>query len=132
MVATLFTTDIVKGGLLSCAIGGGVGCGQFLGALLATWGGNIRWKLIFATVACTAFTAALAGAETQGKGSALATLASISIGVLESLAVTLVTIVIDDQAELGAAGGAFGSIRSMGGVLASKLFGPHGPELQEF
>jgi len=120
MVATVFTTDIVYGGLLSCAIGGGVGLGQFLGSILATPGGHIRWKLIASTVLTTAFTAGLAGAKTRETAVALAVLASVFIGVLESLAVTMVTIVIVDQRELGTAGGAFGSLRSMGGVVASK------------
>ncbi|KAK4934506.1 hypothetical protein LTR10_024253 [Elasticomyces elasticus] len=121
MVGALITSDIVEAGLLSCAIGGGVGAGQFLGSLLASPGGHIRWKLIFSVVAFTAFSAGLAGAKIRGTASALATLASVFIGALESLAVTMVTIVIPDQSELGAAGGAFGSIRSMGGVLATDL-----------
>ncbi|KAK5022839.1 hypothetical protein LTR13_011403 [Exophiala sideris] len=121
MVGALITSDIVEAGLLSCAIGGGVGAGQFLGSLLASPGGHIRWKLIFSVVAFTAFSAGLAGAKIRGTASALATLASVFIGALESLAVTMVTIVIPDQSELGAAGGAFGSIRSMGGVLATAI-----------
>jgi len=121
MVEELFTTDIVYAGLLSCAIRGGVALGQFSGSCLFTLGGHFRWK-IFAATACTlAFTAGLAGATTQSIASALATLDAIAIGMLESLAATAVTVVISDQKELGVAAGTFGSLCSLGGVLASKV-----------
>lgn len=120
MVATLFTTDIVKQGLLSVAIGGGVGLGQFGASCVANVGGNIRWKIFGTVAACTAFSAGLAGAKTQETASALAVLCSICIGGLESFAGVAVTIVITDQTEIGAAAGAYGSIRSIAGVLGSK------------
>ena len=120
MVAVLFTSDIVKAGLLSCAIGGGVGAGQFTASLWATIGGNFRWKLFFSVCAFTAFTAGLAGAKTQATASALAVCASYFIGALESLAGVGVTIAIRNQTELGAGVGVYGSIRSLMGVLASK------------
>ena len=66
MIATLFTSDIVKAGLLSVAIGGGVGLGQFGASVIATPGGNIRWKIFATVVACTAFAAGLAGAKKTG------------------------------------------------------------------
>lgn len=120
MVSTLLTTDIVEGGLLSCAIGGGVALGQFLGAFFATYGGFIRWKLLFTCVCMTAFTGALAGVTLdRPAASALATLSAIMIGAMESLAITLVTIVIANQSELGTGAGVFGSLRSMCGVVAS-------------
>ena len=120
MVATLFTSDIVKGGLLSCAIWGGVGAGQFSASLWATPGGLFRWKLFFSVVACTALTAGLAGANNQATASALAVCSAFFIGALESLAGVAVTIVIKDQTEIGVAVGVYGSIRSVAGVLASK------------
>jgi len=121
MVAVLFTSDIVEGGLLSCAIGGGVCCGQFFGAFFATYGGHIKWKLFLTCLLMTAFTGALAGVTTDRNGaSALATLSAIMIGAMESMAITLVTIVISDQSELGTGVGAFGSLRAMSGVVASK------------
>jgi hypothetical protein len=42
------------------------------------------------------------------------------VGVLEVFVSTAVTIVIDDQSEIGLAAGVFGSIRAAAGVLASK------------
>lgn len=120
MVAALFTTSITRAGLLSCALGGGVAVGQSGASALATWGGNMRWKLFFSVVACTAFTAGLAGAKTETTASALAVLAAVFIGALESLAGVAVTIVIKDQTEVGTAAGVYGSIRSIAGVIASK------------
>lgn len=123
MVATLFTTDIVKGGLISCAIGGGVCGGQFIGSWLAVPGGHLKHKLVLVTAGLLAFIGGLAGAgESQAIASALATCGAIMVGMLEVTVATIVTIVIDDQTEMGTAAGAFGSIRSAGGVLASKFF----------
>ena len=122
MVSTLFTTDIVRGGLLSCAIGGGVGAGQFSASLWASPGGMFRWKVFFSVAACTAFTAGLAAAKTEGVASALAVMSAFFIGSLESLAGVSVTMVIKDQTEIGVAAGVYGSIRSLAGVLASELY----------
>ena len=121
MVATLFTTDIVRAGLLSCAIGGGVGAGQFSASLWASPGGLFRWKLFLSVAACTAFTAGLAGAKTEATASALAVMSAFFIGALESLAGVAVTMVLKDQTEIGVAVGVYGSIRSVAGVLASKF-----------
>ena len=122
MVATLFTTDVVEAGLLSVAIGGGVALGQFGASIIAVPGGNLRWKLFFSVAACTAFSAGLAGAKTRETASALATLCSIFIGAIESIAGVAVTIVLKDQTEIGAAAGAYGSIRSVAGVIATAIF----------
>lgn len=121
MVAALFTTSITKVGLLSVAIGGGVGLGQFGASLVATPGGMLRWKIFAAVVICTATTAALAGATKEATASGLAVVASICIGALESFAGVAVTIVIKDQTEIGTAAGVYGSIRSVGGVLATAI-----------
>lgn len=121
MVAALFTTSITKVGLLSVAIGGGVGLGQFGASLVATPGGMLRWKIFTAVLVCTACTAGLAGATEQATASGLATVAAICIGALESFAGVAVTIVIKDQTEIGTAAGVYGSIRSLGGVLATAI-----------
>lgn len=42
------------------------------------------------------------------------------VGLLELVVSGAVTIVIDDQSEIGTAAGVFGSIRAAAGVLASK------------
>lgn len=61
MVVSLFEMDIVRSGLVSCAVGGGVCAGQFLGSWLAVPGGHLKGKLIFITAAMLAFLAGLAG-----------------------------------------------------------------------
>lgn len=120
MVAALFTTDIVEQGLMSVAIGGGVALGQLGASMLATPGGMLRWKIFASVLISTIFTAALAGAKTPSAASGLSVIASICVGALESFAGVAVTIVIKDQTEIGTAAGAYGSIRSAAGVLASK------------
>lgn len=81
-----------------------------------------RLELFFSVAACTAFTAGLAGARTQGTASALAVCSAFFIGTIESLAGVAVTMVIKDQTEIGVAAGVYGSVRSLAGVFASKLF----------
>lgn len=62
MVQSLFEADPIRGGLVSCAVGGGVCAGQFIGAFLTVPGGHIKYKMIFVTAGMTAFLAGLAGA----------------------------------------------------------------------
>lgn len=121
MVATLYTTNIVEGGLISCAVGGGVCAGQLIGSFIAIPGGRLKIKLIIISAGLCAFTAALAGATgSQATGSALATCAGFCVGCLEVIISTVVTIVLDDQSEMGTGAGVFGSLRGAGGVVASK------------
>ena len=76
MVATLFEMDIVRSGLVSCALGGGVCAGQSIGSWLAVPGGHLKYKLIFVTGGMLAFLAGLAGAtEHEGTAVALAVMA---------------------------------------------------------
>ncbi|KAK4495960.1 hypothetical protein PRZ48_013228 [Zasmidium cellare] len=123
MVAALFTTDPVRGGLLTCVIGGGVAAGQFSSSLWAKPGGNFRWKLFFSVVACTAFTAAMAGVKyNEHAASALMVLASFFIGALESLVGIAITFSVEDQSEIGVAVGVYASVRSAAGCLATSVF----------
>lgn len=76
MVATLFETDIVRGGLVSCAVGGGVCAGQVIGAVLAVPGGHLKWKMIFVSAGMMAFLAGIAGAtDSETTATVLAVLA---------------------------------------------------------
>jgi hypothetical protein len=123
MVATLYTTDVVHAGLVSSCVSGGVCAGQFIGSLIAAPGGRFRLKLIFVSCGTCAFVGGLAGAtHNQAIGEALAVCGGFMVGVLEVFVSTAVTIVIDDQSEIGLAAGVFGSIRAAAGVLASKYF----------
>lgn len=121
MVAALYTVDIVRGGLIASCIGSGVCAGQFIGSWLAVPGGMLKYKLIFISCALCAFVAGLAGAtNSEATGSALAVCGGFAVGFLEVIVSTAVTIVIDDQSEIGTAAGVFGSIRAAAGVLASE------------
>ncbi|EME43735.1 hypothetical protein DOTSEDRAFT_171572 [Dothistroma septosporum NZE10] len=123
MVAALYTTDVVEAGLVASCVGGGVCAGQFLGSWLAVPGGHFRVKLIAVSCGVCAFVAGLAGAtDSQATGSALAVCAGLMVGILEVFVSTAVTIVIDDQSEIGLAAGVFGSIRAFAGVLATAIF----------
>lgn len=121
MVASLYTTDPIEGGLVASCVGAGVCAGQFIGSWIAVPGGQMRLKLVFSAVGLCAFVAGLAGAtDSKAAGSALAVCGGLMVGLLEVIVSTVVTIVIDDQSEIGTAAGVFGSIRAAAGVLASK------------
>jgi hypothetical protein len=77
---------------------------------------------MFVTAGMVGFIGAVASAGSdQAMGTALVTCGSIMVGFLEIVLATVVTIVVDDQSEMGTAAGVFGSLRSAGGVLASEL-----------
>lgn len=122
MVSTIFTSNIVYGGVLSTSVTAGTILGQLIGTATAVVGGHMKLKLVVACVLMTAFNGGVGGAE-QSKAIAttLSCLGAIMVGILEGYACGLVTIVIDDQKELGAAGGIFGSVRTLGSVVSSKL-----------
>lgn len=81
----------------------------------------MKWKFILVTAALTGFVGGMAGVGySQMTASALITMGSVSLGAIEALAIGVVTIVIEDQKEMGVASGVFGSLRSVGGVVASK------------
>lgn len=61
MVATIFETDIIRAGLVSCAVGGGVCAGQTLGSWLAVPGGHMKLKMIFVAAGLTGFLGGMAG-----------------------------------------------------------------------
>lgn len=122
MVVTLFETDIIRSGLVSCAVGGGVCAGQFIGAWIAVPGGHLKLKLIFSAAGTMGFVAAMAGAtDNEQMATALAICSGLMVGLLESIVSTAVTVVIDDQSEIGLAAGVSGSIRAAASVLASKF-----------
>ena len=82
----------------------------------------LKYKQIFYMCGLCAFTAGLAGSTSSpAVGTAMAVLAGVFIGLLEVTVSTAVTIVIDDQSEMGTAAGVFGSLRAASGVLASEF-----------
>lgn len=90
MVATIFETDIIRGGLVSCAVGGGVCAGQVVGAVLAIPGGRLKLKMIFVTAGMMAFLAGIAGAtDSETTATVLAVLAGTYRPVTSTL--TLLT-----------------------------------------
>lgn len=82
----------------------------------------MKFKLIFYTAGLCAFAGGLAGStHSVGIGEALAYCTGLFIGLLEVTISTVVTIVIDDQSEIGTAAGVFGSLRGAAGVIASEF-----------
>ncbi|KAI1615939.1 fungal trichothecene efflux pump [Exophiala viscosa] len=123
-LTVLYTTDTMKVGWLSCAVGGGTLSGQVIGGLIAMRIGHIKYQMIFAATIMSVFIGALAAQtkETVHLSSAFATLGCFGLGYVEILAATAATFVIKNQKQMGTPNGIFGSIRSAGGVLATTIY----------
>lgn len=120
MVTTLFTTDVVYAGLLTCAISASTVLGQCVGSGLTVLGGHSKEKMMGATCGMTAFIGAMAAAgESKAIATALVCMGSLSVGLLEGVANGVVTVVVDPK-EIGVAVGTFTSLRTVGGMIASK------------
>ncbi|KAH0845932.1 siderophore iron transporter [Fonsecaea pedrosoi] len=123
-LTVLYSTDTMKVGWLSCAVGGGVQAGQVIGGLIAMRIGHINWQMVFASIVMAVFIGGLAAQtkDTLALSTAFATLGSFGVGYIENLAATAATFVIKDQKQMGTSNGIFGSIRSAGGVLATTIY----------
>lgn len=126
MVQALFTTDILKVGWYSAALGGGVATGQIISGLTVRAFGRplkAHWQMRVATAAMTAFVAALA-VVTHDKGKlaiALMALASFSLGFVELLSALLVPFTCA-PGDIGLASGFQISVRNTMGTIATGVY----------
>jgi len=98
--------------------------GSFVGLALASYIRHLRYFLIFSMSCGTAFAGAVAvGTQyNQSVTIAMIALGCFFLGVVDSISLTLTSIKIDDQNEIGTAVGIAASIRSLGGSVASTIF----------
>ena len=59
-LSALYSTDPVRVGWLSCAVGGGTVAGQVIGGLIAMRIGYIKWQLVFSATMMSVFIGGLA------------------------------------------------------------------------
>ena len=59
-LGVLYSTDTMRVGWLSCAVGGGTLAGQVIGGLIAMRIGYIKWQMVLTAVMMTVFGGGLA------------------------------------------------------------------------
>ncbi|EPE10416.1 trichothecene efflux pump [Ophiostoma piceae UAMH 11346] len=119
----LYTTDITYGGWLSATVGSATALGQICAGGIIRWGGNVRYWLIFSTLAMVGFVAALASLtpETLNTGIALTILGPFFVGFIELASLALAPLFCKPE-DIGVASGLLASIRSAGGSLAVTVY----------
>ena len=124
MAATLYPASASAAGWKACAGAGMFSLGSFVGLALASYIRHLRYFLIFSMSCGTAFAGAVAvGTQyNQSVTIAMIALGCFFLGVVDSISLTLTSIKIDDQNEIGTAVGIAASIRSLGGSVASTIF----------
>jgi hypothetical protein len=87
LIGSLFTTDIVKTGWLSCAVGGGINLGEMLGGMGVRYIPRMKIQMTVAACLMTGCAAALAtsNASSEKRSAALLTVAATAAGYIEAL-----------------------------------------------
>lgn len=123
VIGTVYTTDVVKIGLQSSVVGGGVLLGQVFGGFGLSYIPKVKWQAIISScLACAFATALCAITETSHAFTiAMGVLACVSIGYIDNITFPGVTLVVDPP-DIGLATGVLGSIRALGGAVAQSLY----------
>jgi hypothetical protein len=124
MVSVLYPGSPNMLGWKFCLASGMITIGDLVGLLVGGFVRRLRYFLVGCMVIGTAFTGAVAIATQHNEGLTIAMLVigCFFLGVVESIAIVLSGIAIDDQNDIGTAVGIAGSIRSLGGALASTVY----------
>ncbi|KAK4551910.1 hypothetical protein LTR86_010811 [Recurvomyces mirabilis] len=122
-ITTLFTTDQIQIGLLSCTTGAGLAAGELVFSPLYRYLGRVRWQLVLASAMTVAFSAALAAVTSQGRGMGIAftTLAGLAVGWIELITIVTVGLVAPPN-DIGVAQGLFSSVRQVFGIIAVSIY----------
>lgn len=121
-IGTLWTSDPVSIGWLSCALGGGALLGQiFAGALVGL--GKPKLQFIVTATTMTAFIAGMAGVDQHNKntGIALCLLGGFSLGYVENVALSVAPFAHDDK-DIGLAIGVLASGRTVIAGVALSIY----------
>lgn len=126
MVSSLFTTDILKVGWYSAALGGSVAVGQIsAGITLRPFGRALKahWQMRVAAMGMAAFVAAMAsvGVSQHSLAITLITLSGFSVGYVELLALVMVPFTVD-PGDIGLASGFQSSCRGIAGTIATGIY----------
>lgn len=126
MVSSLFTTDILKIGWYSAALGGSVAVGQICsGITLRPFGKALKahWQMRVAAMGMASFVAAMAAVTVSRHSLAIAliTLSGFSVGYVELLALVMVPFTVD-ASDIGLASGFQSSCRGIAGTIATGIY----------
>ncbi|KAK4551369.1 hypothetical protein LTR86_011210 [Recurvomyces mirabilis] len=121
-ISTLWASDPIRIGWLSCVLGGGTLTGQILGGVLVSRG-KAKWQFVGAAVTMTAFIGAMASTNgnTLHTAEALCFLGSVSLGYVENVACTLVPFTQEEK-DIGASIGVLISGRTTIASIALAIY----------
>jgi hypothetical protein len=121
-ISTLWATEPLRIGWLSCILGGGTLTGQIFGGSLVNRG-RAKWQFVTATVTMTAFIGGMASTNrnTLKTAEALCFLGAFSLGYVENVACTLVPFTQADK-NIGASIGTLISGRTAIATIALAIY----------
>lgn len=124
MASTLYPAPIDVLGWKFCAAAGMIVFGDFVGLVLASYIRRLRIFMVGCMLVGTAFTGAVAvgNQHNQPLTVSLLVIGCFFLGVVEAIAITLTSIAIDDQNDIGTAVGVAASFRSLAGAIASTTY----------
>lgn len=121
-INTLFTTDQVTIGLISCTTGIALTAGELIFAPLFRTLGHLKWQVVTASLLTVTFCAGMAAMtyKTEKVGIAFTILAGLAVGWIE-LVTIVITGVVAPPNDIGVAQGFFSSTRQVFGTIAGKF-----------
>jgi len=125
MVAVLYTNgDPIYGSWLASLVGLGLLAGEIVGGLIATPLGKVRYQMIFAVLAAILFFATVATCtpDTRDRACALVFIGCFFVGWIENVCLSLTTVALDDQREIGTGAGVAGSVRAAISAVSSAVY----------
>ncbi|KAF4989331.1 hypothetical protein FGRMN_9173 [Fusarium graminum] len=123
IIGTLYTSDSIKIGWQSCAIGGGVLLGQIISGITISYVPRLRIQCICAATVILIFVTSMRSLSPARWSNTIAfgLIACTGVGYIENVAITGVTLLMAPQ-DIGLATGILGSIRALGGAIAQALY----------
>ncbi|KAG8161826.1 hypothetical protein KVR01_008813 [Diaporthe batatas] len=123
IIGSLYTADSMQIGWQSSVVGGGMLLGQTMGGFCISYVPKVKWQVIIASALAFAFATSLTtiSPDRWSATIALGILLLISVGFVENISFPGVTLVWEAQ-DIGLATGVLGSIRSLGGSIATALY----------
>lgn len=123
-VFAMYTTDLIKGGLLCSLVGAGTNIGQLASAVLGRHLGNQRIQFIVCVGLGGAFLGAVACATpyNMNTAAALLTIGCFFTGYIDSVGLAMAGICIKDQKDIGTAVGIAGSVRSAVSTVGTAVY----------